>query len=138
VACVTCGDCVFVVVIVLNGRHAGKKAVIVKTFDEGNGARKYGHCLVAGIDRSPRRVNKTLPKYKLVKNLKVKAFTKIINYNHMMPTRYGLDIDFKNVVTAEGIQDKTQRRKVKSAVRKLFQERYLQGKNKWFFTKLKF
>ena len=40
------------VVLVLNGRFAGRKAVIVKNYDEGGAYKPYGHALVAGIDRS--------------------------------------------------------------------------------------
>ena len=39
------------VVLVLNGRFAGRKAVIVKSYDEGVTDRSYGHALIAGIDR---------------------------------------------------------------------------------------
>lgn len=39
------------VVIMLSGRHAGKKAVIVKTLDDGAGSRKFAHAIVAGIER---------------------------------------------------------------------------------------
>ena len=31
----------------------------------------------------------------------VKPFIKCCNYNHLMPTRYTLDVDFKSVVTAD-------------------------------------
>ena len=39
------------VVILLTGRYAGRKAVIVKNVDDGTGSRPYGHCLVCGVDR---------------------------------------------------------------------------------------
>jgi hypothetical protein len=45
-------------VIVLQGRYAGKKAVIVKNFDDGTRDRAYGHCLVAGIKKYPAKVIK--------------------------------------------------------------------------------
>lgn len=41
--------------MVLNGRYAGRKAVIVKSFDEGTTSRPYGHALVVGIDNYPRK-----------------------------------------------------------------------------------
>lgn len=44
------------VVVLLAGRYAGRKAVVVKPFDEGSENRKFGHAIVAGIDRYPRRV----------------------------------------------------------------------------------
>ena len=57
------------VVIVLNGRFAGRKAVVIKTYDEGHGARKFGHALVAGIDRAPRRLKRSLSDKKKVRPL---------------------------------------------------------------------
>lgn len=47
------------VVVLLAGRYAGRKAVVVKPFDEGSENRKFGHAIVAGIDRYPRRVSET-------------------------------------------------------------------------------
>lgn len=44
------------VVVMLAGRYAGRKAIVVKPFDEGSENRKFGHAIVAGIDRYPRRV----------------------------------------------------------------------------------
>lgn len=42
--------------ILLCGRYAGKKAVIVKNYDDGVGARPYGHALVCGLGKEPRKV----------------------------------------------------------------------------------
>merc|ERR1712010_433056 len=36
------------IVVCLQGRYAGKKAVILKTNDDGGKERPYGHCVVAG------------------------------------------------------------------------------------------
>ncbi len=33
--------------------------------------------------------------------MQIKPFIKSVNYNHLMPTRYTLDVDFKSVVTAD-------------------------------------
>lgn len=60
------------VVLLLNGRMAGKKAVIVKTFDEGTPDRPYGYCLVAGIQKYPLKVTKSMPEKKIAKRSKVR------------------------------------------------------------------
>lgn len=65
------------VVIVLSGRYAGRKAVVVKTFDDGTSEKQFGHALVAGIDRYPRKVTKKLGKAKLKKKSKIKPFLKV-------------------------------------------------------------
>ena len=48
------------VVVVLNGRYAGRKAVIVKNYDDGTSSRPYGHALVCGIANYPRKVTKRM------------------------------------------------------------------------------
>ena len=42
--------------ILLTGRYAGKKAVIVRSYDEGTSGRKYGHAVVCGLSKEPRKV----------------------------------------------------------------------------------
>lgn len=44
------------VVILLSGRYAGKKAMIVKNYDDGTSSRPYGHALVCGLAKEPRKV----------------------------------------------------------------------------------
>lgn len=75
------------VVVMLAGRYAGRKAVVVKAFDSGSDDRKFTHALVAGIDRYPRKVTKSMSKAKVTKRSKVKPFVKYINVTHLMPTR---------------------------------------------------
>jgi hypothetical protein len=61
------------VVLLLNGRMAGKKAVIVKTFDEGTADRPYGHCIVAGIMKYPLKITKSMSEKKVAKRSRVRA-----------------------------------------------------------------
>ena len=69
------------VVVMLQGRYAGKKAIVVKTYDDGSKARPFGHCMVAGIDRAPLKVTRKMSKKKITKRTKVKPFVKYVNYN---------------------------------------------------------
>merc|ERR1712226_913396 len=85
------------VVVVLQGKYAGKKAVVVKSYDNGNGSRKFGHCIVAGIDKYPKKVTRSMNKRKIEKKSKMKPFIKYVNYNHLMPTRYQVDLDVKKL-----------------------------------------
>jgi large subunit ribosomal protein L27e len=122
-----------------NGRYAGKKAVIVKNFDEGDkGHRHYGYAVVAGVARAPLKVTRSMSQKRIAKRSKLKPFVKIVNYNHLMPTRYALDVDLKSVVDREAIDDAGQRTIMRKEVKKLFEERHKSGKNKWFFEKLRF
>ena len=61
------------VVLLLNGRMAGKKAVIVKTFDEGTPDRPYGYCLVAGVQKYPLKITKSMSEKKVAKRSKVRG-----------------------------------------------------------------
>lgn len=75
------------VVVVLGGRYAGKKALVVKTHDDGSNDRPYGHALVAGINKYPLKITRKMSKKKVAKRTRVKPFLKVVNYNHLMPTR---------------------------------------------------
>jgi len=127
------------VVLVLNGRFAGRKAVIVKNYDEGSSEKPYGHALVAGIDRYPRIVTKKMSKKKVTQRSKVKTFVRTYNYNHLMPTRYTVDVTLdKASVNKDAFKDPSKRRKARREAKARFEERYKTGKNKWFFQKLRF
>lgn len=62
---------------------------------------------------------------------KVKPFIKVVNYNHLMPTRYTLELEgLKNVVTTDTFKEPSQRDEAKKTVRKALEERYQSGKNR--------
>lgn len=44
------------VVLVLRGRYAGRKAIVVKAQDDGSSDRSYPHAIIAGIDKYPLKV----------------------------------------------------------------------------------
>merc|ERR1712142_919386 len=94
------------VVLVLGGKYAGRKAIIVKQYDDGTQDRPYGHALVAGIDKYPRKVTKPMGKKKVAKRSKIKTFLKVVNYNHLMPTRYSVDVALsKSLVNKDILKD---------------------------------
>lgn len=127
------------VAICLQGRHAGKKVVIIKQLDDGTKDRPYSHAIVAGIERYPRKVTKRMGAKKLARRSKVKPFIKVINYSHLFPTRYSVELEgLKGILTAETFKEPSQREDSKKQVKKLFEERYVSGKNKWFFECLRY
>jgi large subunit ribosomal protein L27e len=75
------------VVLILSGKYAGKKAVIVKNYDEGTATRPYPHAVVAGIEKYPLKITKGMGQKRVAKRSKVQTFIKVINYNHILPTR---------------------------------------------------
>ncbi|KAG5463641.1 MAG: ribosomal L27e protein family-domain-containing protein, partial [Olpidium bornovanus] len=138
-SCAVRFDAPFQVVVVLQGRYAGKKAVVLKNYDEGTKERKYGHALVAGIERYPLPITRRMGKKKAARRSRIKPFIKAVNYNHVMPTRYGIEVDkLKQAVTPEIFNEPTQRVAARKAIKRLFEERYTSGQNSWFFEKLRF
>ena len=113
------------------------KVVIIQPQDAGNKSHPYPHALVAGIERYPSQITRRMSKARQTKRSKVKPFIKVINYSHLMPTRYTLELEgLKGVVTADTFKEVSQREDAKKTVKKALEERYTSGKNRWFFTPL--
>ncbi|XP_068657196.1 large ribosomal subunit protein eL27x-like [Aristolochia californica] len=125
-------------VVLLQGRFAGRKAVIVRSFDDGTRDRPYGHCLVAGVSKYPKKVIRKDSAKKTAKKSRVKAFIKLVNYNHIMPTRYTLDVDLKDVVSLDTLQSRDKKVAAAKETKAKLEERFKTGKNRWFFSKLRF
>merc|ERR1712237_46787 len=119
------------VVLMLSGRYAGRKAVIVKSYDDGTGDRQYGHALVIGMERYPRPVTRSMSKLKVKRRSRIKPFIKVVNYNHMMPTRYSVDINFaKATFNKDALKEPPKRKIARHSARMLLEERYKTGKNR--------
>ena len=98
------------VVVVLNGRFAGHKGIIVKSNYESGKDRKYPHCLVVGLAKGPRKATKkNLAKWQdRIKKLEAAkdsnervntlksfgVFIKTYNMSHLLATRYTVKEDF--------------------------------------------
>ncbi|KKZ62563.1 large subunit ribosomal protein L27e [[Emmonsia] crescens] len=125
------------VAIITRGRYAGKKVVIIQPYDTGSKAHPFPYALVAGIERYPSKVTRRMGAKKVAKRSKVKPFIKTVNYNHLMPTRYTLELEgLKGAVTNDTFKEVSQREEAKKVVKKSLEERYTSGKNRWFFTPL--
>lgn len=124
--------------MLLQGRYAGHKATIIKNFDDGTRDRPYGHCLVAGIAKYPSKIIRKDSAKKAAKKSRVKAFIKVVNYNHIMPTRYTLDVDLKDVVSLDALHSRDKKVAAAKETKAKLEERFKTGKNRWFFTKLRF
>ena len=72
------------------------------------------------------------------KRSKIKPFIKVVNYNHIMPTRYTLELEgLKGVISNDTFKEVSQREEAKKTVKKALEDRYVSGKNRWFFTQLR-
>jgi ribosomal protein L14E/L6E/L27E len=116
------------VVVVTNGKYAGKKGIIVRSNFEQTKTKKYPHCLVIGLSKYPRRVTKRFVKKweEKVKALESKSkdstkaaksaeklkrfgvFVKTFNMNHILATRYKVTDNFgidSHMNRVEGIEN---------------------------------
>ena len=41
------------------------------------------------------------------------TFIKVVNYQHMMPTRYTLDVDLKSIVTTDAVETVSKRKEAR-------------------------
>lgn len=69
---------------------------------------------------------------------RIKPFIKVVNYNHLMPTRYTLELEgLKGTVSNDTFKEVSQREDAKKTIKKALEDRYTSGKNRWFFTALR-
>lgn len=119
------------------GISVNLQVVIIQPIDTGNKTHPYGHALVAGIERYPSKITRRMSKTRQEKRSKIKPFVKVVNYNHLMPTRYTLELEgLKGALTTDTFKEVSQREEAKKTVKKTLEERYTSGKNRWFFTPL--
>merc|ERR1712098_890973 len=115
------------VVLMGSGRYAGKKGLVVKTYDEGTRSRPFGHCLVAGVARAPLKVTGKMGKKKVQKRTKCKAFVKYVNYNHIMPTRYIVPADFdaKALLSDAQMESHATKAEARKQVKAIFDDKFV-------------
>lgn len=124
------------IVVVTNGRYAGKKAIIIKSNFEQTKTKKFPHCLVLGLSKMPRRVTKKYLKKleEKTKNLNEKVnnkkadaeelqklkrlgvFLKTYNMNHILATRYKAGETFgidSKMTKVEGVESEIKEAKAR-------------------------
>eukprot|EP00350_Pseudokeronopsis_sp_OXSARD2_P008362 CAMPEP_0170560430 /NCGR_PEP_ID=MMETSP0211-20121228/48847_1 /TAXON_ID=311385 /ORGANISM="Pseudokeronopsis sp., Strain OXSARD2" /LENGTH=80 /DNA_ID=CAMNT_0010874599 /DNA_START=78 /DNA_END=320 /DNA_ORIENTATION=+ len=78
-------------------------------------------------------------KKKVARRSKIKPFVKLVNYNHLMPTRYSVDLGIdKAVVTKQSLKDNTKKVAARKEIKSKLESKYKAGEFKWFFSKLRF
>ena len=121
------------IVVILNGRYAGRKGVIVKSNYESVKDRKYPHCMVVGLSKGPKKpTKKNIAKIQAqikqlessdkensadrVKRLKsFGIFIKTYNMTHLLATRYTLKDDLsiaKSVAKIDELDKKIKEDKI--------------------------
>lgn len=110
-------------------------------FDEGDKStnKKFGCALVVGVESAPLKVTKSMSAKKIARRSRVKPFAKIVNYAHMMPTRYSFELDATTTpISSESLKDPAKKKQIRTELKKVLEEKYMTGQSKWFFQKLRF
>merc|ERR1711981_892432 len=133
------------IVVLLQGRYAGKKAVILKTMDDNTKERPYGHCVVVGVAKAPLPITRAMckPTDNIKKRSTIKPFVKMVNFTHVMPTRYSVESSMtkslKNHLSADTFSEPSVKKKFLKAAQAEFEKKYQEHEGaKWLFEKLRF
>jgi large subunit ribosomal protein L27e len=129
---------------------AGHKAIIVKKFIK-NINKNFQSVLLLGMKRYPQQITRKMSTKKVFKKSRIKMFLKFFNKNHVLPTRYSINLT--GIKGIKGllpnnldnlIQSKQKIKKLKNEENLLFQlgniftDRFFTGEHTWFYKKLKF
>ncbi|WMV08464.1 hypothetical protein MTR67_001849, partial [Solanum verrucosum] len=87
------------------------------------------------VSKYPKKVICKDSAKKQAKISRVKDFIKLVNYNHIMPTCYTIDVDLKDVVNADVLQAHDKKVNAAKETKARLEERFKTGKNCWFFTR---
>jgi large subunit ribosomal protein L27e len=97
------------VAIITRGRYAGKKAIIIQPVDSLIRPYLFSYALVIDIKRYLPKVTRHIGKKRVEKRSKVKLFVVLINYNHIMPTRYTLELEgLKRIISNDTFKEVSQ------------------------------
>lgn len=119
------------IVLITNGRLAGKKAVIVKELEN-------DMLVVAGISRTPSESADFLPSWQKRRNEKFVSFIKKINTKHVLATRYKADVGLDMLTVDESLENINTKTTLNTEANKILKSAFEAKKAKWLFTQLKF
>ena len=138
------------IVIILNGRHAGKKAIVIKDKISSVTNSLSNNIRIIGIKNFPSKNIRTKKTSTIDSKRGIKVFLKLINKNHVLPTRYFVDLNPDQQILVSNISNSFFNKKMNKdasdkfleeniwQINNIFMDKYFSGKNKWFFKKLKF
>lgn len=119
------------IVLITNGKLAGKKAVIVKELEN-------DMLLIAGIARIPTESPDFLPAWQKRRNEKFVSFIKKINSKHVLATRYKADVGLDKLTVEESLESINNKAVLNGQANQILKNAFEAKKAKWLFTQLKF
>jgi len=119
------------IVIIKNGRLAGKKAVVLKELNENT-------LIVAGVNRIPKESKDHMAPWEKRKNEKFLTFVKKIGIKHVLATRYKADIGLDRMSNVEEVESVEKKQNLNKNAGEILKKAFEENKAKWLFTALKF
>ncbi|KAE8819876.1 60S ribosomal protein L27-3 [Hordeum vulgare] len=126
-------------VILLQGRYAKKKAVIVRVFEESTRDRPYGYCLVAGLakyfeERNPQGLGQEDGQ-----EVSRQGLTQVhqLHPPHAHPLLPRRQPQGGGLQRPDSLTTKDKKLTAAKSAKAKLEERFKTGKNMWFFTKLR-
>lgn len=120
-------------VLLLKGRYAGCKGVIVKEMFTSN---ERTVVTVVGLDKTPKPVTEDMTEKQKKRRSAVRCFVKNINIRHLMPTVYTVENVFDKLALKDTTATIERTGMVKEAER-LFRGFYEKEPTHWIFKKQK-
>lgn len=120
------------IVVVLKGRFAGKKGVVVSANEDG---RKI---MVAGIEKMPQPITDDMSECKKRRLSRMGAFIRNYNSRHLLATRYRGDVGLSAIDFSTAFENFESKKMAIDAVKKAFVNANKQKKAAWLFEKLVF
>lgn len=118
------------IVVVLKGRFAGKKGIVVSTSEDGK------KILVAGVEKMPRPVTDDMSESKKRRLSRMSVFIRNYNYRHLLATRYRGDVGLGAVDFSKTFENFESKKMSIDAVKKAFINASKMKKATWLFEKL--
>ncbi len=134
------------VVVMLSGRYAGCKAVVLKVHESSDdrkakGAKARNTLIVCGLSSPPKAVTKKTLKANLklegekktaadkavAKRQRVKTFVKQVNFTHVMPTRYNVDLHedlAMHVAGDKALEGAEERQQLRKTLKDILDQKY--------------
>lgn len=120
-------------VLIIKGRHAGKKGVIIDDMASSKGRKVV---TIAGLDKTPAPVSEDLTAKQKRRKSALRAFVKTMNIRHVIATRYTMENVF-NGLEIRDLSEVSERIEMVQEIEGMFKKAYEANPTHWVFKKQK-
>lgn len=118
-------------VLIIKGRHAGKKAVIIDDIASSKGRKVV---TIAGLEKTPTPITEDMTAKQKKGKSTLRAFVKTMNIRHIIATRYTMENVF-NGLEIRDLSEVSERVEMVQEVEAMFKKAYEANPTHWVFKK---